>query len=77
MLIYFFISPVSCQIHKGLRGVVKDNQGRPVSDAGIRVNGSVSAHTDVQGFFHTLLAPGSHQLQVQAAGFLEQLVQVG
>ncbi|KAB5548691.1 hypothetical protein PHYPO_G00058480 [Pangasianodon hypophthalmus] len=64
------------EIHKGLSGVVKDKEGRPVSDAVIKVNGSVLVHTDVQGFFHTLLAPGTQQLQVQASGFQEQLMQV-
>lgn len=56
---------------------MKDEEGQPVSDALIKVNGSVFVHTDVQGFFHTLLAPGAQQLQVQASGFREQLMQVG
>lgn len=56
---------------------MKDAEDRPVSDAVIKVNGSVFVHTDVQGFFHTLLAPGTQQLQIQASGFLEQLMQVG
>ncbi|TSP68499.1 Carboxypeptidase D [Bagarius yarrelli] len=64
------------EIHKGLSGVVKDNEGRPVSDAAIMLNGSEFARTDVHGFFHTLLAPGTQQLQVQASGFDQQLLQV-
>lgn len=56
--------------------MVKDQEGRPVSDAVIKVNGSAFVHTDMQGFFHTLLAPGTQKLQVQASGFDEQLMQV-
>ncbi|KAK3555766.1 hypothetical protein QTP86_028950 [Hemibagrus guttatus] len=64
------------EIHKGLSGVVKDQEGQPVSDAVVKVNGSEFVHTDMQGFFHTLLAPGTQQLQVQASGFDELLMQV-
>ncbi|XP_047661258.1 carboxypeptidase D, b isoform X1 [Tachysurus fulvidraco] len=64
------------EVHKGLSGVVKDQEGRPVSDAVIKVNGSVFVRTDTQGFFHTLLAPGTQQLQFQASGFDNQLMQV-
>ncbi|KAF4077661.1 hypothetical protein AMELA_G00210550 [Ameiurus melas] len=64
------------EVHKGLSGLVKDQDGRPVPDAVIKVNGSVFVRTDAQGFFHTLLAPGTQQLQVQASGFQEHLMQV-
>lgn len=56
---------------------MKDQDGRPVSDAVIKVNGSALVRTDARGFFHTLLAPGTQQLQVQASGFQEHLMQVG
>ncbi|XP_046724721.1 carboxypeptidase D, b isoform X1 [Silurus meridionalis] len=64
------------EIHKGLSGLVKDEDGWPVADAAIKLNGSVFTRTDAQGFFHTLLAPGTQQLQVQAPGFHEELMQV-
>ncbi|XP_053505301.1 carboxypeptidase D, b isoform X2 [Ictalurus furcatus] len=64
------------EVHKGLSGLVKDQDGRPVPDAVIKVNGSAFVRTDARGFFHTLLAPGTQQLQVQASGFQEHLMQV-
>uniref|UniRef100_A0A4W4GVC5 Peptidase M14 domain-containing protein n=1 Tax=Electrophorus electricus TaxID=8005 RepID=A0A4W4GVC5_ELEEL len=64
------------EIHKGVSGVVQDREGQPVAGAVVRVNGSLLVRTDTRGYFHTLLAPGTHQLQVQAPGFQEQLTQV-
>ncbi|KAK1788062.1 hypothetical protein P4O66_016539 [Electrophorus voltai] len=64
------------EIHKGVSGVVQDREGQPVAGAVVRVNGSILVRTDTRGYFHTLLAPGTHQLQVQAPGFQEQLTQV-
>ncbi|XP_066502656.1 carboxypeptidase D, b isoform X2 [Hoplias malabaricus] len=64
------------EIQKGLSGVVRDNAGQPVSNAVISVNGSVFIHTDTKGYFHALLPPGSHQLQVYAQGFPQQIKQV-
>ncbi|XP_072518640.1 carboxypeptidase D, b [Salminus brasiliensis] len=64
------------ELHKGLSGVVRDRKGQPVSDAVVNVNGSVFVRTDTQGYFHTLLPPGTHQLQVYAQGFQQQLRQV-
>ncbi|KAI4897574.1 hypothetical protein NFI96_020857 [Prochilodus magdalenae] len=64
------------EIHKGLSGMVRDRKGQPVSDARISVNGSVFVHSDAQGYFHTLLPPGSHQLQFHAKGFQQLLRQV-
>lgn len=55
---------------------MRDGKGRPMSDAVVVVNGSVNVHTDSQGYFTTLLAPGTHQLQVQAHGYLQELQQV-
>ncbi|XP_076836499.1 carboxypeptidase D, b isoform X2 [Brachyhypopomus gauderio] len=64
------------EVHKGVSGVVRGMEGQPVAGAVIGVNGSALVHTDTQGYFHTLLAPGTHQLQVQAPGFQQQLAQV-
>ncbi|XP_051537619.1 carboxypeptidase D, b [Myxocyprinus asiaticus] len=64
------------EIHRRLIGVVRDSKGHPVSDAVVVVNGSVNVHTDSRGYFTTLLAPGTHQLQVQAHGYQQELQQV-
>ncbi|XP_065143505.1 carboxypeptidase D, b isoform X2 [Paramisgurnus dabryanus] len=64
------------EAHRRLSGVVRDSKGRPVSDAVVVVNGSVSIYADSQGYFTTLLAPGTHQLQVQAHGYQQELQQV-
>ncbi|KAL7853622.1 hypothetical protein AOLI_G00204660 [Acnodon oligacanthus] len=64
------------ETHKGLSGVVRDKEGQPVSDAVVRVNGSVLVHSDTQGYFHTLLPPGTHQLEIHAQGFQQQLREV-
>lgn len=64
------------EVHRRLSGVVRDSKGRPVSDAVVVVNGSVNVHTDSQGYFNTLLAPGTHQLLVQAHGYQQDLQQV-
>ncbi|XP_052393456.1 carboxypeptidase D isoform X2 [Carassius gibelio] len=64
------------EVHRGLSGVVRDSKGRPVSDAVVVVNGSMNVHADSQGHFNTLLAPGTHQLLVQAHGYRQELQQV-
>ncbi|KAL0162189.1 hypothetical protein M9458_041585, partial [Cirrhinus mrigala] len=52
-----------------------DSKGRPVSDAVVVVNGSMNVHADSQGHFTTLLAPGTHQLLIQAHGYQQELQQ--
>ncbi|XP_050948191.1 carboxypeptidase D, b isoform X2 [Labeo rohita] len=64
------------EVHRRLSGVVRDSKGRPVSDAVVVVNGSMNVHADSQGRFTTLVAPGTHQLLVQAHGYQQELQQV-
>uniref|UniRef100_A0A8C1YYD4 Carboxypeptidase D, b n=1 Tax=Cyprinus carpio TaxID=7962 RepID=A0A8C1YYD4_CYPCA len=64
------------EVHRRLSGVVRDSEGRPVSDAVVVVNGSMNVHADSQGRFTTLVAPGTHQLMVQAHGYRQELQQV-
>ncbi|RXN14352.1 carboxypeptidase D-like protein [Labeo rohita] len=64
------------KVHRRLSGVVRDSKGRPVSDAVVVVNGSMNVHADSQGRFTTLVAPGTHQLLVQAHGYQQELQQV-
>uniref|UniRef100_A0A9J8AYY3 Carboxypeptidase D, b n=1 Tax=Cyprinus carpio carpio TaxID=630221 RepID=A0A9J8AYY3_CYPCA len=63
------------EVHRRLSGVVRDSEGRPVSDAVVVVNGSMNVHADSQGRFTTLVAPGTHQLMVQAHGYRQELQQ--
>uniref|UniRef100_A0A671RGI3 Carboxypeptidase D, b n=1 Tax=Sinocyclocheilus anshuiensis TaxID=1608454 RepID=A0A671RGI3_9TELE len=65
------------EVHRRLSGVVRDSKGRPVSDAVVVVNGSMNVHADSQGRFTTLVAPGTHQLLVQAHGYWQELQQAG
>uniref|UniRef100_A0A671QNQ1 Carboxypeptidase D-like n=1 Tax=Sinocyclocheilus anshuiensis TaxID=1608454 RepID=A0A671QNQ1_9TELE len=65
------------EVHRRLSGVVRDSKGRPVSDAVVVVNGSMNVHADSQGHFTTLVAPGTHQLLVQAHGYQQELQQAG
>ncbi|XP_042604190.1 carboxypeptidase D, b isoform X2 [Cyprinus carpio] len=64
------------EVHRRLSGVVRDSKGHPVSDAVVVVNGSMNVHADHQGHFTTLVAPGTHQLLVQAHGYQQELQQV-
>ncbi|XP_073681191.1 carboxypeptidase D, b [Garra rufa] len=64
------------EVHRRLSGIVRDSKGRPVSDAVVVVNGSMNVHADSQGHFTTLVAPGTHQLLVQAHGYQQELQQV-
>uniref|UniRef100_A0A672T2F1 Carboxypeptidase D-like n=1 Tax=Sinocyclocheilus grahami TaxID=75366 RepID=A0A672T2F1_SINGR len=63
------------EVHRRLSGVVRDSKGHPVSDAVVVVNGSMNVHADSQGRFTTLVAPGTHQLLVQAHGYRQELQQ--
>lgn len=56
---------------------MRDSKGHPVSDAVVVVNGSMNVHADSQGRFTTLVAPGTHQLLVQAHGYQQELQQAG
>lgn len=59
-------------MHKGVRGVVKDKNGKPIAGAVIVLNGGVRVYTSEGGYFHALLAPGLHNIEVVADGYQQQ-----
>ncbi|KAI7800654.1 carboxypeptidase D [Triplophysa rosa] len=60
------------EVHKGVRGVVKDRNGKPIAGAMIVLNGAVRVFTSEGGFFHALLAPGLHNIEAVADGYQQQ-----
>uniref|UniRef100_A0A7M4F8C3 Carboxypeptidase D n=1 Tax=Crocodylus porosus TaxID=8502 RepID=A0A7M4F8C3_CROPO len=64
------------EVHKGVHGFVRDKSGKPVSKAIIVFNEGVKLYTKEGGYFHVLLAPGSHNINAIAEGYQQQHVQV-
>ncbi|XP_026780023.3 carboxypeptidase D [Pangasianodon hypophthalmus] len=60
------------EVHKGVRGIAKDKSGKPVVGAMIVLNGGVRVFTSEGGYFHALLAPGSHSIEAVAEGYQQQ-----
>lgn len=52
-----------------MRGVVRDRSGKPIAGAIVILNGGVRVFTTAGGFYHALLAPGNHNLEVVAEGY--------
>ncbi|XP_033832557.1 carboxypeptidase D [Periophthalmus magnuspinnatus] len=64
------------EVHKGVRGVVRDKSGKPIPDAIIVLNGGVRVFTGEGGYFHALLEPGSHSIEAVAEGYQQQRLEV-
>ncbi|CAH2220110.1 carboxypeptidase D [Pelobates cultripes] len=64
------------EVHKGVRGIVKAENGKPVPKATIILNEDVRVFTKEGGYFHILLAPGFHNINAIAEGYQEQRTQV-
>ncbi|KAJ8392156.1 hypothetical protein AAFF_G00079620, partial [Aldrovandia affinis] len=64
------------EVHKGVRGMVKEKSGRPIVGAMIVLNGGVRVFTSEGGYFHALLAPGSHNIEAVADGYQQQWQEV-
>ncbi|XP_059829331.1 carboxypeptidase D-like [Hypanus sabinus] len=64
------------EVHKGLRGRVTDRDGNPIPNADIILNEGVKVPTSKAGYFHILLAPGSHDIDALADGYQHQRKQV-
>ncbi|XP_018542741.1 LOW QUALITY PROTEIN: carboxypeptidase D [Lates calcarifer] len=60
------------EVHKGVRGVVRDKSGKPIVGAIIVLNGGVRVFTTEGGYFHALLAPGNHNIEAVADGYQQQ-----
>ncbi|XP_029301845.1 carboxypeptidase D [Cottoperca gobio] len=60
------------EVHKGVRGVVRDKSGKPIVGAIIVLNGGVRVFTVEGGYFHALLAPGNHNIEAVADGYQQQ-----
>ncbi|XP_069545682.1 carboxypeptidase D [Brachyistius frenatus] len=60
------------EVHKGVRGVVRDKSGKPIVGAIIVLNGGVRVFTAEGGYFHALLAPGNHNIEAVADGYQQQ-----
>ncbi|XP_072099753.1 carboxypeptidase D-like [Mobula birostris] len=64
------------EVHKGLRGRVTDRDGNPIPNTDIILNEGVKVPTSEAGYFHILLAPGSHDIDALADGYQHQRKQV-
>uniref|UniRef100_A0A8C9YR82 Carboxypeptidase D n=1 Tax=Sander lucioperca TaxID=283035 RepID=A0A8C9YR82_SANLU len=64
------------EVHKGVRGVVRDKSGKPIVGAIIVLNGGVRVFTSEGGYFHALLAPGNHNIEAVADGYQQQRQEV-
>ncbi|XP_071756734.1 carboxypeptidase D isoform X1 [Centroberyx gerrardi] len=64
------------EVHKGVRGVVRDKSGKPIVGAMIVLNGGVRVFTAEGGYFHALLAPGNHNIEAVADGYQQQRQEV-
>uniref|UniRef100_A0A665UQD4 Peptidase M14 domain-containing protein n=1 Tax=Echeneis naucrates TaxID=173247 RepID=A0A665UQD4_ECHNA len=64
------------EVHKGVRGVVRDKSGKPIVGAIIVLNGGVRVFSAEGGYFHALLAPGNHNIEAVADGYQQQRQEV-
>ncbi|XP_030600026.1 carboxypeptidase D [Archocentrus centrarchus] len=60
------------EVHKGVRGIVRDKSGKPIVGAIVVLNGGVRLFTGEGGYFHALLAQGSHSIEAVAEGYQRQ-----
>uniref|UniRef100_A0A672JK26 Peptidase M14 domain-containing protein n=1 Tax=Salarias fasciatus TaxID=181472 RepID=A0A672JK26_SALFA len=60
------------EVHKGVRGVVRDKSGKPIAGAIIVLGEGVEVLTTEGGHFHALLAPGNHNIRALADGYQQQ-----
>ncbi|XP_066520014.1 carboxypeptidase D isoform X2 [Hoplias malabaricus] len=60
------------EVHKGVRGIVKDKSGKPIVGAMIVLNGGVRVFTNEGGYFHALLSPGTYNIEAVAEGYQQQ-----
>lgn len=56
--------------------MVRDKSGKPIVGAIIVLNGGVRVFTTEGGYFHAVLAPGSHSIEAVADGYQQQRQEV-
>ena len=55
------------EVHRGVRGIVQDQNGKPISQAVLKIKGrSIPFTTTHQGEFWRLLLPGEYTLEISA-----------
>ncbi|XP_077510478.1 carboxypeptidase M-like [Amblyomma americanum] len=58
------------EVHRGVRGIVKDENGSPVANASLKIsNRRVGFKTSSRGEYWRILRPGQYTLEVSATGF--------
>ena len=57
--------------------MVQDRSGKPIVGAMIVMNRGMRVYTAEGGYFHALLDPGSHDIEVVADGYQHQRQKVG
>ncbi|XP_038139891.1 carboxypeptidase D [Cyprinodon tularosa] len=60
------------EVHKGVRGVVKDKSGKPIVGATIFLDTTPKVSTSEGGYFHILVKPGSFGIDIIAEGYQSQ-----
>ncbi|XP_075534715.1 carboxypeptidase M-like [Dermacentor variabilis] len=57
------------EVHKGVRGIIQDDQGVPVANASLRIsNRRINFKTSARGEYWRILRPGRYTLEVSAPG---------
>ncbi|XP_012732805.2 carboxypeptidase D [Fundulus heteroclitus] len=64
------------EVHRGVRGEVKDRSGKPVVGATIFLNSTLKVFTSEAGYFHVLVHPGTYTIDVIAEGYEGQRKEV-
>ena len=68
---------IAMEIFKGVKGVVKDSAGKPVSNATIHITGiGHYVHSLKDGDFFRMLLPGTYQVTASANGFQDSIKNV-
>lgn len=64
------------EVHKGVRGVVRDRSGKPIVGATIFLNTTLKLSSSELGYFHVLVRPGTYSIDAIAEGYQRQRKEV-